>query len=308
MDVDNIFLDIGDVCNSKCLFCSTGIKNRNGCSSEERGSFMNFEFFKQVWTHLKEVGFIHTPKDQRISLYNWGEPLLHPEFERIIDYLTQEKRKIVLSTNGIYLPKFSANVNASSIRFIRFTMCGFSQASYDKIFMADFEQCKRNIATLVKNLRAHHGYIGGFGLIFCVYQFNTHEIQAAAEFARSLHIDFWPVWAYQVDGKRGMQFLKGELPTEYLSKMFQYLFYGGHKRGPVNTCHFAQLCINPRGGVHRCCMFRESMGSIFDMTPDSWKALCDSYPFCTECKAAGFPRLLCEDDDEFDLRALKYYL
>ncbi|MCQ2955676.1 MAG: radical SAM protein [Opitutales bacterium] len=301
------YIDIGNVCNSKCIFCSTGNKNRNGCAPTEKGHFMDFELFKKILDYLEKQHFLHTNNNQMVALYNWGEPMLHPEFERFMDYITRKKRHISLSTNGIFLPKFSDKFDASCVSFFRLSMCGFSQKSYDKIFMSDFEQCKKNIASVVHEFRAH-GCIGYFTLIFHVYQFNTHEIKAAAEFARSLHIGFWPVWAFLVDGERALKYHNRELPVDYLTLMSQYLFHGSHPRGPVNTCSFTDICINPDGDLNVCVMFPKPIGSLFNMTPESLQAYYATSEFCKTCKAAGVPRIQCEDNDEFDLPSLSYFL
>ena len=79
-----IAIDISGFCNAKCKWCVTGRKNRRGESIGKK-EFMSYDFFKRLYDHLIEEPIIM--HDKEIMLYSWGEPLLNPDYVRIIEYL-----------------------------------------------------------------------------------------------------------------------------------------------------------------------------------------------------------------------------
>lgn len=84
---------INEVCNQRCSYCFASEfvnKKRNDMS------FANFK---------KAVKFINTAKqNNRVGIIG-GEPLLHPEFDKFINYLDKNKdvKRFVIFTNGVFL-------------------------------------------------------------------------------------------------------------------------------------------------------------------------------------------------------------
>lgn len=74
-------------CNYSCWFC-----HREGWKSQFNG-YADIEKFKKVVVTLKKFGMDKTT-------ISGGEPLLHPYFEEIIDFLYDQKIKVSLVTNG----------------------------------------------------------------------------------------------------------------------------------------------------------------------------------------------------------------
>lgn len=89
MKFKRIYIEITNVCNLKCPFCPP--HNR-----EQR--FMNFEEFKTILEKIKVYS-------EYIYLHVKGEPLLHPDFDKIVKYAYKKGFKINLTTNGTLLEK-----------------------------------------------------------------------------------------------------------------------------------------------------------------------------------------------------------
>lgn len=69
-----VYFEISGICNGRCFWCHTGIKNINRTAS---GKYVDFEEFKRSVHYLRENGFMS--RDSEIALYNWGEPFLLPD-------------------------------------------------------------------------------------------------------------------------------------------------------------------------------------------------------------------------------------
>ena len=71
-------VDILGSCNLKCASCPHSIVE----TDVPKGS-MNLDVFKKVFDKIIK----DTPSISHINLYSWGEPLLHPYIDKIIDYV-----------------------------------------------------------------------------------------------------------------------------------------------------------------------------------------------------------------------------
>ncbi len=80
--------ELTNVCNLRCPVCPTGAR-----VVRRPPRFMDPELFERV---IDEVG----PTLLTASLWAWGEPLLHPEIERILRAIRRHDVVSLLSTNG----------------------------------------------------------------------------------------------------------------------------------------------------------------------------------------------------------------
>ena len=287
----HLAFDICNVCNAQCYYCQTGFRNRNKIPCNKGAKFIEVSLYEKILRYLKTQGFIEA--DTKIHLYSWGEPMLHPEFSKIIEISKKENCLVALSTNAAVLPKLSPSFDASGIGFVKFSVCGFSQASYDRIHRFDFERIKANIENIVRTFR-QYGFVGEFYIYFHVYQFNLHELQAAYDFAKKLNITCHPVFAVINDWEKLKEYLQNTLPQEYLNNVARDLLTGvgmGNLK-PTDRCPMApNLTIDAGGRCILCCLVDEDLGDVFEMTPEKWRRLHAESATCRECMQLGIPRL-----------------
>lgn len=88
-------IEISNKCNLTCNYCPHKIQKR------QKG-FMNLEDFKQTLTLVKEL------KQDKLTLHNFGEPLLHPQLEEFIKLSKEVVPNVNLSTNGVLLTRDKA--------------------------------------------------------------------------------------------------------------------------------------------------------------------------------------------------------
>jgi hypothetical protein len=139
---------------------------------------------------------------------------------------------------------------------VRFSMCGFSQQSYDRIHKFKFERIKENISTIVSRLRSL-GYNQRIDICFHVYRWNTDEIRECEKFANDLGINAVFFDAYLNDWWQFEAFIQGTLPNEKRREILDDLFIDEKRLRNVPKrwrCPLWDLLvIDERGEVPVCC-------------------------------------------------------
>lgn len=180
-----IFYEISGICNGKCPYCLSGRFRETG------GSFVSTALFDRTLGVIAKNSLLSA--DGVIGLYNWGEPFLHPQLSELLHTINDYAFSYGFSTNASKIP-FIDEFFVKNLKYIRFSMPGFSQASYNRIHGFRFEVILENIKSVVRACR-HHGFQGNFSISYHVYQFNLDEIFRCEEFAEKWNITFSPVYA-----------------------------------------------------------------------------------------------------------------
>lgn len=87
--ISRVYVEITNLCNLRCNFCP-------GTSRPLMA--MRTDDFETAARKLRTL-------TQYIYLHVMGEPLLHPELDRILDICTRLEFKVCLTTNGLLLPQ-----------------------------------------------------------------------------------------------------------------------------------------------------------------------------------------------------------
>lgn len=94
-----VYLEITNACNLNCHFCTNNKGN-------------NFLTLSQIDNYTDQIKQVC----DYIYLHILGEPLLHPDFEKILDLLDKKELKLQLVTNGTLLYKYPNLLNHSCLR------------------------------------------------------------------------------------------------------------------------------------------------------------------------------------------------
>ncbi|MBQ9267446.1 MAG: radical SAM protein, partial [Clostridia bacterium] len=89
MRFKRVYIEITNVCNLKCEFC---------LPHHRENKFMTFEEFDTILQKIK-------PYTKYIYLHVKGEPLMHPEVDKFIEYAYENGFYVNLTTNGTLLEK-----------------------------------------------------------------------------------------------------------------------------------------------------------------------------------------------------------
>lgn len=96
-------VEITNACNYKCIFCPM---NHSGKYIKKpitrKKNFMSFEEFKRIISKYKHLMY-------NVNLSAHGEPLLHPDFKKIIKYLHNNHVSYSITTNASLLSEDISN-------------------------------------------------------------------------------------------------------------------------------------------------------------------------------------------------------
>ncbi|MDX8378169.1 MAG: radical SAM protein [Mariprofundales bacterium] len=304
----NINFEISGFCNAKCPWCVTGNSPDKGWSSLRIVSeqdfhakekirekpFIDVDVFANAIDHMLELNMIG--KDTCINLYNWGEPLIHPRFNEIVNVLLERNLFFGLSTNASHLVKLNNNAMKKLMR-LEISMPGFSQSSYDKIHGFQFHTILSNIDKIIHHFR-QSGYIGQPNLVYHIYQFNINEIKQAVQFAKSRKFLFLPYAAYLNDYEVARSYLNKTMHKDVLQKVSRELlmyYVDDHIMQMPNeySCpQFDYLSIDEKCNILTCCVLPKthkdySLGNLFDVNINRLNNMKRSQEVCKTCIESG---------------------
>ncbi|MFH0906930.1 MAG: radical SAM/SPASM domain-containing protein [bacterium] len=137
----HIFAETTSACNLKCKICprtkgNTLIGN------------MDFELFKRIVDEANSYG------PRTFSLHLFGEPLLAPNFSKMIKYIKQTNKAntIILTTNGTLLnEKIAKDIIEAPVDKITISFTSATKDNYEKITSFNkLETFEKNILNLIK--------------------------------------------------------------------------------------------------------------------------------------------------------------
>lgn len=146
-----INVDPADSCNFQCGFCPTG--DRKLMKDIGRPfKTMDFNLFKKIVDDIKEF---ESPI-KVLRLYKDGEPLLNPNFAKMVEYAKKSGNilKVDTTTNASLLsPERSLKIIESGLDKINISVEGVNEIQYKKFskYKIDFEKFVENIKYFYEN-------------------------------------------------------------------------------------------------------------------------------------------------------------
>lgn len=246
-----MYIDPINYCILHCPLCPTG----QGVLGRKKGK-MSFDLFKRLVDEIAhKVCFL--------NLYNWGEPLLHPQIFDMVEYATSKGISVRISSNLNRLTPGQANLMVESgLEELLVDLDGATQETYEKYRVGG------NLASVIENIRsivsAKKNSDVPFPLITArvlLTKFNQSEIHQIRTLAWGLGVDrFWVAPVY-VDLKCPDDIEKWVTGAGRTKK--------DRPRGQPHKCDqlWRNLTISWDGGVFPCCWFHEQehdFGNVSD--------------------------------------------
>lgn len=255
---EKVLFEISGACNAICPWCERGARARKMLPAlplSKSPKFISAEAFTHRLKDLLERKII--AEGAMVYLYNWGEPLLNPDFYKIVDSVRELGFHCGISTNG---SRFLENhTSLSHVSHLCISMSGFSQETYDRVHGFSFEKTKREITRLVTTAKKAGCKPSSIQIYGHSYRFNQHEIPLMKEFAAKLGITFKTNEAYFNSSIFFTQYMQGELPPEILEKAKQelYLFdptkVSAFRPNNYHCPQFDSLTLSHTGKMSLCC-------------------------------------------------------
>jgi MoaA/NifB/PqqE/SkfB family radical SAM enzyme len=285
MHFKTVFFEVAGICNGRCPYCVTGARNASP------GGIMSANTFDATLRKLERLNLINSKSV--IELYNWGELFLHPELQNIIRVINDHGLRYAISTNASIVPQID-EAFVKNLTSVRFSMCGFSQQSYDRIHKFKFDRITENIRAIVSRLR-FSGFNQWIEICFHVYRFNTDEIQECESFANDLGIPLVIYDAYLNDWWQFEAFVRGTLPYEKRRQIQDDLFIDEKPLWNIpkrwRCLQWDNLVIDERGEVPVCCNAPNnhpsySLGTVDDGLIEHLRNR-PNLPICKTCMESG---------------------
>lgn len=127
----SVHIDVSSVCNYKCSFCFQADNKAMKEAGLKRG-MMPYELFTKIVDDLQEF----PDPIKKIKIGNHGEPTLHPDLPKMIDYARKSnKAEIVeLFTNGSKLePLLNRQLIDAGLQRINISLEGLSDERYKQV-------------------------------------------------------------------------------------------------------------------------------------------------------------------------------
>ncbi|MEN1728027.1 MAG: radical SAM protein, partial [Pseudomonadota bacterium] len=287
-------IDVVGTCNLRCPSCPVG----NQPDSRRKRGFMPFEQFSKIIDKIKAESPIESPE---IWLFNWGEPLLHPELPAMISLLRQHGLSSFLSTN-LNIKKGLEETIAAGPDTIKISLSGFSDETYSRTHTrGKLELLKANLYRL-RELIDHHGVTTQVWVGQHIYRHNQDDLQAMAALCRELEFDHRPIAAFYQPLEKLLDIAEGRMIDESVLKLMlehpaEYIPKIAGSRDSRFDCELRanQTVINHDGQVALCCSVYEPenlLGVDFLESPrEEIEQRKYAHETCARCYRAGLAYL-----------------
>lgn len=175
-------IDISSLCNYRCSFCFQADTKGMKAVGLKRG-FMDLSLFKKI---VDDLADFEAPL-KKIKIGNHGEPTLHPELAKCIEYarLSGHAETVELFTNASKLtPTLNEGLVASGLQRINVSLEGLSNERYEQV--AGVKQEFQDIIDGVKDLYKKKCAVSSDLVIYVKVVDEAHSLRGNSELVFSL--------------------------------------------------------------------------------------------------------------------------
>ncbi len=290
-------LDVSGTCNLKCPSCPNSL-----CPVDRPRGFMSLADFKKITQKiLKEVGLV-----SHFSLYNWGEPLLHPQLDLLIDYAHQMGIAIAVSSNfSITSAEQLQKLVKAGPDILKISVSGYYPQIYNTTHTGgDVNLVKSNLYRLKYYLEKEKSSFV-VDVNYHLYKNNLGaDLKKMRELCQELGFIFSTCYATVMPVERLIDYCQGKKVDQKTQALLDLLLVSIDKGLQITrpfhdrSCGFLnQININWDRSVALCCASfdRETTTVSADFLKDSLGAIekkKHSHKLCRECCRLGIPQYL----------------
>lgn len=256
-----LFVDPVNQCNLRCPLCPTGLRMKG----RPKGR-MSREVYDRVLTEL-------APHAIQILLYNWGEPLLHPDIFAFVRAAHERGLRTMLSSNLNLLEEEQArDMVRSGLDNLILSLDGTRPETYAFYRVGgDFEKVKENARLLARVKREMGSPRPHVTLQFLVFRHNYGDIPGIEALAREIGVDDVSVMNGYLGGEGQTPYV-GRSDSRALAEKWlvrdsgyaaEFDYFADSEYLSPKRCYFPwkTVTINWDGAVSPCCC-------VFDASTD----------------------------------------
>lgn len=286
-------IDILAACNLRCPSCPVG----NYGADRWKGGTMSPDLLRRILK--KATGECSVTG---VALYNWAEPLLHPQLPEMIHTVHDFGILCDLSSN-LNLLKNPEEILRENPNSIVISLSGFTQEIYARTHVnGDIAKVKENMRRLAAAKR-ETGANTNIYIRYHRYRDNLRDEIQMRDFAREQGIGFQSVWAYLMPLEKNLAYLgaadNGVTLTDKDHQLIEMLALPLREGSEVARRHRQQPCllrdeqvtIDYEGNVMLCCGVYDrekyGFGSYLDIPIENLQKKRNSHPMCDTCMEQG---------------------
>ncbi|MCR4632890.1 MAG: radical SAM protein [Erysipelotrichaceae bacterium] len=214
-----VYLEITDACNLRCPFCTY----------EKKDHFMPLQ---QIDDYTDQI----RPLCDYLYLHILGEPLLHPDFSKILDLLDEKGFKVQLVSNGTLLHRYPDLLSHPCLRKLSISLHSYDYSSKDPSYFKTIDELIEKDSNVTIELRFYN---------------KEHLSKQLIEYRDAL-IERFGIKAT----KRKNSFCLKENVYLYEEELFDWPKICDPVLSEEGTCHggIDMIAINHEGKVGLCCL------------------------------------------------------
>ena len=236
-----IYLEITNSCNLNCKFCT-----------QDKGT--TFMDIKDIENYLKQIRKFTS----YIYLHVLGEPLLHPNFDQIMNLLDKYDFNLQLVTNGILLGKHKDVLNHDSLRKLSISIHSINSINVSDEYFRTIDYLIENNNNKIIELR--------------FYDLNNLD-DKLTDYLNKLNNKY-----HFKDTKKDKSYKLKDNVYIYSQEMFRWPNINDEDIGEYGYCHglIDQIAILHNGLVTSCCLDGSGINSFGDLNKESLKEVLES--------------------------------
>ena len=279
-------IDVVGTCNLRCPTCPVGN------SPERPKGFMDLGLFGRILAKIRREAPAPHPQ---VNLYNWGEPLLHPDLPAMIDMLREAGMRSCLSSN-LNVRRGLEAVIAAEPDELKISLSGFSQATYERAHARGKLDVVIANMRLIRSAAERHRVATRIWVGHHIYRSNRHEVEPVRQLCRELGFEYHPIAAFYMPLERLLDVIEGRpnlrdggIVDDLLRSPGELQREIAAGRSGCMDCElrFNQTVINHDGTVALCCTVYDAPNMLGVNYLDEDFATIETrkynHPFCLTC-------------------------
>lgn len=290
------YIDVVGSCNLRCPSCPVGSLN----DTRRPEGVMERTLFNRILDRIHQA---YTAQSVSICLFNWGEPLLHPQLPLLIDDVRRRGWPCVISSNMNCQVDMESIVSAGPTTW-RISISGAKQQTYGRTHKKGrIDKVLRAMKGLREQMDIHCSDID-VEVFYHLYRSNLGgELESMHNLAQEMGFRFTALPAHMMPMENYLHLKNDTLSEDARSLFDEYLIHPEELLALTADFSSDRECelldhtmtIGHDGSVDLCCATYEPKQKVAKdfcaLTSDELKARRKAAPACRRCKDIGIHKL-----------------